>query len=98
MSFPEAIPPAKIVSEQSTGRRGKDPRHFRKGFWQMHLVMPNADCDGLQSRGNCLDEAGLGTGFETAKHFFEFAPHLFDWVKVRGVGRQEEHRGANLLN
>src|ERR1700730_9292974 len=55
-------------------------------------------CDRRQSRGHCLDKGRLGTGLGAAEKLFEFAPHFLDWIEIRGVSRQEQNMGAELLD
>ena len=39
----------------------------------------------------------MGAGLCTAEPLFDFAPHLFDGVEVRGVGWKEKHLGSGLF-
>ena len=58
----------------------------------------DAHATGRRLTGDHLDKGWQGAGFGAAQRFFEFAPHLLDGVKVRGVGRQEQYVGAQLLD
>ena len=51
-------------------------------------------CDALQSRSDGFDESGLGTHLGAAERAFGFAPHFFNGIELRRVGRQEEGLGS----
>lgn len=44
------------------------------------------------------DEFVWGASLGGAEGGFDFAPHFFDRVEIRGVGREEEHLGSGLGN
>ena len=55
-------------------------------------------CDALERCSDCLDQIGQRSGLGAAQPPFDFAPHLFDGIEIRGVSRQEEHMGAGLFD
>ena len=47
-------------------------------------------------RGDGCDQVVLGSGFGSAKQGFDFAPHLFDGIEIRGVSRKKADFGPSL--
>ncbi len=40
----------------------------------------------------------MGSGLQGLKCLFDFAPHFFDRVEARRLGRQKQHTGSRLFN
>jgi len=55
-----------------------------------------AGCDPPQSYSDGVEQIRFGARFGAAQVFFDFAPHVFNWIEIGRVGRKKKDLGADL--